>query len=254
MLAVLLKKRGLQIKIDQKNRRIMSFQQIPLALKWPEQLTFQNFVSGQNAQLLAHLSAIARGEEEFCTYLYTLNEGVGVTHLLQASCHAVTQRGNAAAYLSFKQTNFSPEIFEGMESLSLLCLDDIEQIAGQRKWEEALFNLYHRLQDENVRFLVAGHGLPKLLKWSLPDLQSRLAQAVIFQVQSLSDEEKIIVLKQRAGVRGLALSKEVGQYLLSRFPRDMRVLIETLNVIDKAALSAQRRLTVPFIKAVFESV
>jgi DnaA family protein len=226
-------------------------QQLPLRLTWSEQPTFQNFVSSHNERLVMHVFEMAHGREGFCTYLYALDAGLGRTHLLQAACHAVTQLGRTAVYLSFKHAHYSPQILEGMASVSLLCLDDIEQIAGQAAWEEALFDLYHRMQDGGVCLLVSARGLPKEVRWGLPDLQSRFAAADIFQIQSLSDEEKILVLKQKAYARGLVLSKDVGQYLLSRFPRDMHGLTNTLDVLDSAALSAQRRLTVPFIKTVF---
>lgn len=225
-------------------------QQLALSLQWADHATFENFIPGQNTQLLKHLSHVVQGTGEFCTFLYSLHEGIALTHLLQASCHASTQAGKTAAYLSFKNAQFSPEVLEGMESVDLLCLDDIEQIIGQHQWELALFELYHRIQDKNTHLLVAAHGLPKQMNWLLPDLQSRFAAAVVFQLHSLSDEEKLIFLKQRAAARGLNLSEEVGHYLLNHYPRDMHILIHTLEVLDKAALVAQRRLTVPFVKAV----
>jgi DnaA family protein len=38
-----------------------------------------------------------------------------------------------------------------------------------------------------------------------------------------------------------------------RFPRDMRTLYQLLDALDEAALTAQRRLTVPFIREVLKS-
>jgi DnaA family protein len=229
-------------------------QQQSLALKWPEHLSFENFQPEGNTQVLSHLRKCVVGEGEFCTFLYALSSGVGRTHLLQAVCHAVTQAGKLAAYLSFKKSNYSPEILDGMDSMSLMCLDDIECIAGQRIWEEALFELYHRLLEKKVCFIISAGCLPQEIQWELPDLKSRLSAANIFQILPLSDDERVKVLAQRASVRGLELSKEVGQYLLSRFPRDMPTLLHTLDVLDSAALAAQRRLTIPFIKTVFDKV
>ena len=37
-----------------------------------------------------------------------------------------------------------------------------------------------------------------------------------------------------------------------RFPRDMRTMYELLDTLDEAALVAQRRLTVPFIRSVLK--
>jgi len=57
-------------------------------------------------------------------------------------------------------------------------------------------------------------------------------------------------LRRRAAQRGLDLPDETTRYLLRRFPRDMRTLGKLLDEIDVAALSAQRRLTVPFVREI----
>jgi DnaA-homolog protein len=54
-------------------------------------------------------------------------------------------------------------------------------------------------------------------------------------------------------LRGLELPVETWHWLQRRFPRDMRTLYELLDTLDVAALAAQRRLTVPFIREVLRS-
>ena len=54
----------------------------------------------------------------------------------------------------------------------------------------------------------------------------------------------------RAQQRGFDLPDETARYLQRRLPRDMRSLFAVLDELDSAALAAQRRLTVPFIKDV----
>jgi DnaA family protein len=54
----------------------------------------------------------------------------------------------------------------------------------------------------------------------------------------------------RAAQRGLELPEDTARYLLRRFPRDMRSLGKLLDDIDTASLSAQRRLTVPFVREI----
>ncbi|MGH8133078.1 MAG: HdaA/DnaA family protein [Steroidobacteraceae bacterium] len=56
-----------------------------------------------------------------------------------------------------------------------------------------------------------------------------------------------------ARLRGLELPDETWQWLRRRYPRDMRALYELLDTLDEAALSAQRRLTIPFIREVLRS-
>ena len=54
----------------------------------------------------------------------------------------------------------------------------------------------------------------------------------------------------RARLRGFELPQETSRWLQRRFPRDMRRLYDLLDTLDEAALAAQRRLTVPFIREV----
>ena len=57
-------------------------------------------------------------------------------------------------------------------------------------------------------------------------------------------------LQLRARLRGFELPEETSRWLQRRYPRDMRKLYERLDTLDEAALVAQRRLTVPFIREV----
>ena len=57
-------------------------------------------------------------------------------------------------------------------------------------------------------------------------------------------------MRLRAQLRGFELPEETAHYLQRRLPRDMASLFALLDELDAAALAAQRRLTVPFIRDV----
>ena len=67
---------------------------------------------------------------------------------------------------------------------------------------------------------------------------------------ALDESEQREALRLRAHARGLELPEESALYLQRRFRRDLETLYELLDAIDEAALQAQRRLTVPFIRQV----
>ena len=69
----------------------------------------------------------------------------------------------------------------------------------------------------------------------------------------LDEAEQQAALQLRARVRGFELPEETPRWLQRRFPRDMRTLYELLDTLDEAALVAQRRLTVPFIREVLSA-
>ena len=129
----------------------------------------------------------------------------------------------------------------------------MERIAGQREWERALFNLYFGLSEHQRHLVLASASPPAALDWQLADLRSRLSAALILHLKPLSEVEHLAALRLRAGMRGLEIPDETAGFLLRRFPRDLRSLCALLDTLDSAALAAQRRLTVPFIKQVIES-
>ena len=93
---------------------------------------------------------------------------------------------------------------------------------------------------------------PRQIDWQLDDWRSRAAACVVYQVKELDEAGRAEALKLRAEQRGLKLPDETLDYLMKRMPRDLRSLLEILDELDEASLAAQRRLTIPFIRAALE--
>ncbi len=225
-------------------------EQLPLSIRLRDHATFENFLIAENPQLVSTLQAAAVPNEEDTTPLYLWGVvGSGKTHLMQAACHRAAAGEGGAVYLPLREfETFTPALLEGMESLALVCLDDIEAIAGQQAWEEALFHLYNRMQSSGAQLVVSANTAPQGLRLSLPDLITRLGWGLVFQLNELNDALKMEALQARAQAIGMILSDEVARYLFSRTRRDMHSLFSLLEALDHATLVAQRRLTIPFLK------
>ena len=173
------------------------------------------------------------------------------SHLLQAACLRVEERGGRALYLPLAELGqYGPQLLDNAEFCDLVCLDDIQTVLGQRQWEEALFHAFNRLRDAGKQLLIAADAPPRNLKMKLPDLQSRLSLSLVFQLHELGDDDKLRALQLRASRRGLQLPDDVGRFILARSERSMTVLFDTLEQLDRASLQAQRKLTIPFLKEV----
>lgn len=226
--------------------------QLPLCLSLKDDASFENFYPGTNTEMVAALKKTAGGHGEKIIYLCGAR-GQGLSHLLQASCHEAARHKLSAVYLPLNELmQEPPEMLHGLETLDLICIDDLQSLAASPVWEEAVFHLFNRVHDARGNMILAGNDLPKSLQLKLPDLVSRLSWGVIYQLHPLSDAEKITVLIHRAHARGITLSEEVGKYLLSHCPRHMTTLLAALDALDKASLAQQRRLTIPFVKEVLE--
>lgn len=225
-------------------------QQLPLGIQLKAAARFANFVAGPNVELLDRLQITVSGGGEPFFFIWGSN-GSGKSHLLQASCHQAARVGRTAAYLSLKDSSsLQPELLDSWESYDLVCLDDMDAVAGQRPWEEAVFHLYNRIRERSAGLVVSSGVAPAQLQLCLPDLLSRLGWGLIYQLRALDDQQRLVALQLRARQRGCEMPDETGRYLMRRLPRDMPALFNLLDQLDEASLAAQRKLTVPFVKSV----
>lgn len=226
--------------------------QLPLPIQLKEPINFDTYCSGENQQIVTALQQLAVGKGERFIYLWG-EEGSGRTHLMQAVCAQAGAAQLTAVYLPLTELiSYTPEIVEDLHSLDIICLDDIDKIAGNAAWEEQLFYLYNQLLLHKKFLLVSAKTAPKHLNMQLPDLKSRLSSGLIYQLKSLSDADKRKVLQLHAVQRGLNLEDEVADYMLSHYSRDLTHLLTMLKELDIASLSSQRKLTIPFVKVVIE--
>lgn len=226
----------------------MSHPQLTLGIGLNDSASFGNYFPGGNAEVLNHLRACAHGENGLPVLVWGA-PGSGKTHLLHAACHTATARAEHPAYLPMRDAALlSPDVLEDLEHCALVCIDDVDAIAGRPAWEEALFHLYNRVSEQGHRLVLSAAAPPGELKLNLPDLASRLAWGLVLHLEALDETDKLGALQLRAEQRGFELPTEVAQFLLRRCPRDMLSLFALLDRLDQASLAAQRKLTIPFVR------
>lgn len=224
--------------------------QLALAIQLNDEATLADFCWSSNALLEQQLAASLRGDGERLYYLWG-TEGCGKSHLLQACCQAISNNASAI-YLPLKiLKEWGPESIEDLGEQHLIAIDDIDSIANNKAWEEAIFHLFNRVRDNGETILLISAQSPLAsLPVKLADLKSRLAWGLVVQINELSDEDKIKTLQQYAQKRGFDLPSSVGQFLINRCARNMHDLHKMLEHLDSASLAAQRKITVPFVKTV----
>jgi len=220
-------------------------QQLPLRVRLGEAARFDGFIAGNNVEVVDLLTGASPPR---VLWLWG-RTGTGKTHLLQAACAAASASGGVATYLDL-EADGEPAMLEGCETLDLVCLDALDRVADDADWNAAIFRLYTLMQDAPGRLYVASTAPPASLRFRLPDLRSRLLAAPVHQLHELDEAGQVAALERRAVRRGLELPPEAAAWLVRRMPRDMHSLCGVLDRLDEAALAAQRRLTVPFLRQV----
>jgi DnaA family protein len=223
-------------------------QQLPLNVLLRDDATLDNYLFCEsNLPLRRILQGLLADEEDSIVYLHGSPDS-GKSHLLQACCHLADP--GQALYLPMKElVQYSPEeVLQGIEAISLVCLDDIHAVLGNELWELSLFHFYNRARQAGCRLLVSAHAAPRALNVGLADLASRLSWGLVYRLMAPDDTQRNAILCFRAARRGLHLSPEVASYILDRAPRSVSNLLEVLENLDKASLVEQRALSIPFVR------
>lgn len=225
-------------------------EQLVLGMGFQEGFTLETFCDPTEGPIDAYLKHLleVRSLDRFA-YLWG-GEGTGKTHLLQALCQEAQSRYMSAVYFEVAQLIEYPlDSVEGLEAVDLICLDDVEQLAGRHQWQEGIFNLYNRCRDIGTsRLVVSANCSPAQLPLELADLKSRLAWGASFKLEPLNDAMKKHHLKKSAHRRGFELNDAVIDYILTHYGRDMKTLSNLIDALDRASLSEHRKITIPFIK------
>jgi len=227
-------------------------QQLPLGVQIEISSRFETFRAGGNLAAIEELCSL--GKAPGLPPLWIAGpEGSGKTHLLQAACVRLSERGTPATYLPLRRhEELGPGLLTGCEQLGAVFLDDVDEVAGDPAWERPLFTLHNELLEHGGRLVVSARQPPRALAWGLPDLRSRFAASSVHVLKPLPEADQPDALAARAAARGLDLPPETLAYLLRHAPRDFGRLCRLLDAMDAASLATQRRLTIPLAKEVLE--
>jgi DnaA-homolog protein len=225
-------------------------QQLPLHFEFRANQTFDDFFAGSNQEIITHLQQSCSGSGERQIFLWS-QSGLGKTHLLQACCQLAQSLQLSAFYFDLSLIELpDPELLTGLEEFDIVCIDNIEHIAGNQTWELAFFNFFNLHRDQAHTLILSAPNPPNEIAICLPDLKTRLNWGLTLKIQTLCDEDKIAALIFKAGQMGLEISPQAGRFLLTHYDRDLPSLWTLLTKLDRASLAAKRKLTIPFLKQI----
>lgn len=224
--------------------------QIPLHFEFRANQTFGDFFPGGNGEMINHLHHCIAGSGEPFVFLWG-GAGLGKSHLLHACCHEAQKRNLSSFYFDFANSEKAdPDLLKGLEDCDLVCFDNIEHMAGKPDWEIALFNFFNQHRDLGHKLIVSSVRAPGALAIRLADLKTRLNWGLILKIKTLDENDRVSALIFKARQMGLEISPQAGRFLLNHSDRDPASLWSLLEKLDQASLSAQRKLTIPFLKLI----
>ena len=177
--------------------------------------SFDNFITGQNKECIKSLKDFISNSNVQFMYLWG-EDGCGKTHLRLA-----------------------------VESHGIKTIDDIHLIDQNQQIE--IFNLFNQFKEANKKLLITGADSPNNMNL-IPELSSRLSWGLVYQIRSLSDNEKIMALKNYVNEKNMAISENVIDYCYRNLRRDLHSLMATFESLDHWSLKTKRPVTIPLLK------
>lgn len=203
-------------------------EQLLLDLIEPEGPTLENFVCGDNGEVVAALKNCLAGEGPQFIYLWGPS-GCGKTHLLRALTPCQRWR-----------------VPEFDESVALYTVDNVEELDEDDL--EKLFYLMNAVRSHpDTRIVVAGNAPVAELNLR-QDITTRLSWGLVYRVNYLPGDLAQAEFERLAKERGIEMSPESAQWVLWHTSRDMRDLRRYLDVVDRYAMRTKRRVTLPLLQ------
>lgn len=232
--------------------------QLALDIGLRDRLRFDSFVIGPNRFLFEQLLQRVRAPDGR-PVLFCGDAATGKSHLLHAACAEAHAAGRAVSYVGLRDqvlmqaegrnTGGLIDCLDGLERFALVCVDDVDAVAGRPAWERALFGLYNACESTaGCLLLMSARSVARRVGFGLPDLASRLEHAWIGTLAPHSDEQRAAVLRTRARERGLQLGEEVIDYMLRHLPRDLPGLLAVVDALDTHSLERKRRISLALLR------
>lgn len=224
-------------------------QQLVLDLLPAPAPTLRNFIAGGNEEALDALRQCGPGR---AVYLWGA-PACGRTHLLRAL--GDTPRGRYFRAPQDASAIRAAALDDSPAEMRLTAVDDAHLLddAGQA----ALFALYNRWREAAATphafaLLVSGRQSP-LATPLREDLRTRLGWDLVFRLQPLSDDDRARALHTQSAERGLKLSADVVNWMLTHYDRDMSRLRALLDALDHYSVQTHRNITLPLLKDLLSS-
>ncbi len=221
-----------------------------LTFPWskPNNSSFDDFYFEKNN--LSILEYLKSGDD---LVIYGLSK-VGKSFLLQSLCNYFSKSNKSSLYLPLKElNNYKTGLLDDLEKLDLVCIDDLQLIAGDNNWETAIFNLINNCLISNCRIVFCSNINPSLISFELDDLFSRIQKINRMEVHPVKSDNLIEAVRFFADLRSINIGDKEVTYLINHSKRNMGDLVTHINQLDKLSMQLKRKITIPLIKKVIEN-
>lgn len=119
--------------------------------------------------------------------------------------------------------------------------------------EQALFHAWNRAQTAGVPLLLVAEDPPERWTVALPDLKSRLAATTHVAIAEPDEALALALIERRFLAAGAAFAPDLPGWLLRRIERSYGAIATVGDLLDQAALSSGRKISIALAKETLQA-
>ena len=230
--------------------------------------TFDSFVIG-GSNRFAHAAAFAVAEDPAKAYnplfIYGAS-GLGKTHLLHAIGHFtiashprrkvryVSSEEFTNEFISSIQSNRAADFQANYRDVDLLLIDDIQFLQRAEQTQEAFFQIFNTLHNNNKQVVITSDKPPKDLGGFEERMLSRFSWGLMTDIQSPELETRIAILRKKADYEKFNIPDDVLDYIAQRVNSNIRELEGTLIRVTAYANLNRQPVNMQLVQTVLRDI
>lgn len=229
--------------------------------------SFETFVEGacnRLARSAGYAVALNPGNTAFNPLYIYGNSGLGKTHIAQAIGLEVKQRrpDKQVLYVSMNrfQAQFQNAAVKGelndfihfYQMIDVLIIDDIQEIAGKEKTQNAFFNIFNHLHLSNKQLIITSDKPPVELKDIEQRLLTRFKWGLSTELELPDLETKVKIIKNKIEAMNMEISDEVVNFLAQSINANVREIEGALSSLSANASFLGKKITISLAKEILK--
>ena len=227
--------------------------------------TFENYVGGECNKLAVSIGKAIAADPRCKTFnpLFVFGPvGVGKTHLIEAigiktkerdprsRVLYVTARVFESQYTTAVKNNRVNDFIGFYQSIDMLILDDIQEMAGKTATQNTFFHIFNHLQQNGKQIIMSSDCRPADMDGMLPRLLSRFKWGMTVELCKPDYPLRRGVLTMKAQQDGLSIPSEVLDYIATNVTESVRDLEGIVVSLLAHATMLNQAITVDLARAV----
>ena len=163
----------------------------------------------------------------------------GKTHL----SHIFKKKSNA---LYLYSNNIEDKILKKIKLSNSIIIEDLEESFD----EKLLYSIFNLVEQDNKYLLISSKKPIDTMKFTLPDLLSRLKNCIIATIEQPDDELIYAIILKSFSDRQIKLDNKIIDYIIKRIARSYSKMHEFIYKIDELSLKKKKSINFKIIKEI----